>query len=70
VRPGGPPPAFRLIREKDAFGASVDDRHWKPTAARLLAPLLMAAAHSNRPIGQVGVLVRIVSPAAISSVDR
>jgi type IV secretion system protein VirD4 len=42
-----------LIREKDAFGASVDDRHWKPAAARLLAPLLMAAAHSNRPIGQV-----------------
>jgi hypothetical protein len=42
-----------LIREKDAFGASVADRHWKPAAARLLAPLLMAAAHSNRPIGQV-----------------
>jgi type IV secretion system protein VirD4 len=42
-----------LIREKDAFGASVDDRHWKPAAARLLAPLLMAAAHNNRPIGQV-----------------
>jgi len=42
-----------LIREKDAFGASVDDRHWKPAAARLLAPILLAAAHSSRPMGEV-----------------
>src|SRR5215211_1216849 len=40
-----------LIREKDAFAASVDDRHWKPAAARLLAPVLLAAAHSSRPMG-------------------
>ena len=42
-----------LIREKDAFAASVDDRHWKPAAARLLAPVLLAAAHSSRPMGEV-----------------
>ena len=42
-----------LIREKDAFAASVDDRHWKPAAARLLAPVLLAAAHSSRPMGDV-----------------
>src|SRR3954464_15503145 len=42
-----------LIREKDAFTASVDDRHWKPAAARLLAPVLLAAAHSSRSIGDV-----------------
>jgi len=42
-----------LIREKDAFDASADDRHWKPAAARLLAPVLLAAAHSSRPMGDV-----------------
>jgi type IV secretion system protein VirD4 len=41
-----------LIRENDAFGASLDDLHWKPDAARLLAPALLAAAHSSRPMGE------------------
>jgi type IV secretion system protein VirD4 len=42
-----------LVIREDTFGTSADDRFWKPAAARYLAPLLLAAAHDARTMGDV-----------------
>ncbi len=42
-----------LISEHSVVGGSSDDRFWKPAAARYLAPLLLAAAHDDRPMSDV-----------------
>ena len=42
-----------LVIREDTFGNSADDRFWKPAAARYLAPLLLAAAHEHRSMGDV-----------------
>jgi len=42
-----------LVIREDTFGNSADDRFWKPAAARYLAPLLLAAAHDARSMGDV-----------------
>ena len=41
-----------LVFREDTFGNSADERSWKPAAARCLAPLLLAAAHDARSMGE------------------